>query len=608
MAMKRVNRSGFGILMAGVSVLLAVLGVSLSSACLPEGVTARTRDLADGRRALEIGRSCLSEAILALRVSVNTPGNPWYAICRDRKTSAKGMEHWLVGELEPEATRRTVAGEDVSIVPVRVSVWRDFAIDPENGPFDEKYALVTLTADVSVRPAGLNPFRSSVRRQVQRSYHLKQARIASEAPFGTYTLYLHRAPQLVDGRDAYDRTIRAIGSRREALIKHYEREIDEIIKTLNEYLAHMKRRTVSWDGRRKEIAKTEEAYDKLVAVTPFALGLTAPAVVKTKDTLEAMRRELAEDLKKNLERFGLPDEATFRRVAANPYPPENLRADIAFELARGNWPAFRGTTATPDGLVLPGTNLERPVVVERETVNSREIEYQLPEAPEVPRRPVYSLDPKAVQWQDRYANITQEFGRYKREYGEDLENFLTATSCELERHESLFRLLAMDPPEYARQLTNLGLQARRASWFFEDQDSFLKQVVGPDGVARLNGVYAIRGDLTKMPARFAGRARIAVEGNVALCALAKADPRSSLLLYAGGDVAIAGSCEAEVQAPAGRLKSTVIGRTVSHAVVARITHDDEFTVARPAGSSAGGSDGLWVTIAPAPLAETLLRN
>lgn len=601
------DRRGFGVLIGSISVLLAVLGVSISTAYMQGGVASETQNFAEGRRALEIGRSCLSEALLDFEIQVNDPGTSWYESTRSKRTSAKGMEHWIVGEYKPVSTLATVSGEDVKVAPVRISVWRDFAIDPDAGPYDEKYALVTLTADVSVRPAGFNPFRGTVRRQLQRSYHVKQTRVTSPQPFGRWTMYVHRVPQLKSARDAYDRIIKGFASRRENLLRLYRQEIDEIIKTLESYLDYMRRKAKDWDSRRKEIKKTEEALDKLIAVTAFSLGLTVPAVIQLQQTIKAMKKELKDDIQKNLNAFNLADEATFRRVGSNPYPPANLRTDIAFELARGSWPTFRGHRATPDGLVFPGHDLDKPVVVEREQVNSREIDYQLPEPPPAPRRPTYSLASRDIQWLDQYANITSEFRRYIREYDQSLSGFLGANAREFKRHEDLFRLLPADLPEYARHLTNLGYQARRASWFFKNQDEFLAHVVGKDGVARLNGIYAIQGDLTKLPARFQGRGHITVEARVSVGTLSRADERSTAVIYAGRDVTVNGSCDAAVLAPAGRLKSRALAQTVPHAVVSHITREDDFTVNyRPEFGAVAA--GLQVNVAPAPLAEALLRN
>jgi len=606
MALTR-DRGGFGVLITSILVLLAMLSVSFSLASLGGGVTAETQNVSDGNRALEIARSCLAEAMLDFRKQVNAAGSPWYESTRAHRTSAAGMEDLIVGEYTPAATLAAVAGEDVSIAPVRVSVWHDFAIDPENGPYDEKYALVTLTADVSVRPSTLDPFRGRVRRQLQRSYQLKETRIVPPRPFSDWTLYVHRVPQLQAEKDAYDRLIRAVAHRRETIERFYGGEIDDIIRILKGYLNYMVRKARDWDQARDEIKKSQGALEMLIGATAGSMGMTASAVTQLTHKIESMKQDLKDDIARNLTAFNLSDEATFRQVAAHPYPPENLRADIDFQLAHGSWPAFRGYEATPEGLGKVGQVLSNPVVVEREEVTSREIGFTLPEPPAPPLRPRYSLRTQDIQWLGHYASIARVFRDYVNRYRSTLDTFTSAYAAEFKRHEDLFRLLDHVPAEYQRYLTDLGYQSRRASWFYQSQDTFLKAVVGTDGIARLNGVYAVKGDLTRFPASFVGRGYVTVESHLTLGDVgARRD--STAVFFAGGDATLNGSCDAAVLVPAGRLKSRELSHTVAQAVVNVITPEDDFTVKHRPEPGADGAEGLWVNVAPAPVAEALLRD
>lgn len=601
------DRRGFGVLIATIFMLLAVLGVSVNTAARRGGLAAEAQAIAEGRRALEIGRSCLAEALLDFKASCNRPGTKWYDALRGAKTSATGMQSWLVAEFQPKTTLATLAGESVQIAPVRVSVWRDAAVDA-GGTGDEKFALLTLTADVGVTPGGVNPFRGVVRRQLQRSFHLKQTRVVAPQPFGRWTLYVHLAPQLARQKDAYARQITDFGARRNTIEKAYRGEIDEVIATLKSHLAWMVLKVADWDKAREEIAKARKEREKLAAITAMTLGLVSPALVKLDEAIEKMEKDLADDIAKVLAAFSLPDEATFRQVAANPYAPENLKRDIGFELERGSWPAFRGYQASPEGLLGGGDNLEMPVVVEREKVATRELDYRVPAPPALPVRPTYSVQTKDIAWTGQYATITREFVRYRTEYQARLREWLTAVGAEFARHEELFRLLPAVPAEHARYLGDLKYQSARASYVFESQDAFLKHVVGADGVARLDGVYAVKGELTRFPARYEGRGFIAVEKEIALGALTRPDARSTAVFFSGADVKLTGNPDAVVMAPAGRVTTTGAGTTVRQAVVAQVTAQDDFTAEAAPELGDAGPAGLWVNVAPAPLAEALLRQ
>lgn len=630
------RRNGFGIVIATVFMVLAVMGTLIATAGRRGGLAAHTQAIAEGRRALEIGRSCLSEALLDFKSAVNQPGSKWYDALRGARTSAGGMSHWLVGEFTPVATPATIGGESVTIAPVRVSVWRDAAIDPAAGPYDEKFALLTLTADVSVTPGGWNPFRGAVRRQLQRSYHIKQTRVTSPQPFGRWTLYVHELPLLESQRADYDRLIREIGTRRGEIERAYGAEVDEIIATLRKYLAWMVKKAADWDEVRADIAKMRSEREKLKLEDLFEsvmkkLNLpsllrrrieklirklieevvsptTDPIGRKLEAVIESFERELAEDIRRTLEAFNLPDEATFRRVAANPYPPENLRADIAFKLEAGTWPMFRGYAATPAGLGTGGENLRNPVVTEAEKVQSLELEYHVPVVPALPERPKYSLETRDIAWTEKYGTITREFVRYRDAYKTSLVQWLAAVKAEFERHEALFQVLPAVPEEHARYLGQLKYQAARASWMFPDQDSFLAHVTGPDGVARLSGVYAVKGDLTRFPARYAGRGFVAVEKNVELSNLARDGETSTAVFFAGGDVKVTGRLEAGVLAPGGGVVAPADGAVLRQALVRHVTRGDVFTVEVDRALGEAGPKGLSIDVAPAPLAEVLLRN
>lgn len=602
------DRHGSGVLIVSISTLLAVLSVSMATASFRSELAAEVQNAAIGRRALEVCRSSLAEAALDFQVEANREGSPWYRELRAHLTSARGMESWISSDFKPAATLAMISGEDLQVAPVRVSAWRDFPVAREAGTFDEKFALVTLTSDVSARPDGAGPFRGRVRRQLQRSYHVKQTRIVSPAPFGGWTLYVNTVPQLSTEKDAYDRLLRTLTSRRESVERAYRTEIDQIIAALHGYLAYMVRKAADWDRAREEIAKTQDALDQVIALTPSAMGLTLPAVAGLETTIRDMKEKLKRDIATNLAAFHLPDEATFRGVAAHPYPPENLTADIGFQLTHGTWPSFRGFRAAPEGLVEPGADLDNPVVVERERVNSREIDFTLPPPPVLPRRPTYSLRTQDIAWLDRYGPITSEFRRYMSEHDRDLDLFTEAYAHEFARHEDLFHLLAARPVEFSRNLMNLGYQSSRASWFFADQDAFLRHVVGADGVARLSGVYAVKGDLTRFPALFEGRGYVAVEGRLELAGLSRRGASSTAVFFAGQDATAGGPCDAAILAPAGRLKSITLENTLGHAVVGAIAREDDFTVVRRRELGDSTASGIWINVAPVALAEALLRE
>lgn len=633
--MKRMQRGGFGIVISTLFMLLAVMGTLVATAGRRGGLAAHTQAIAEGRRALEIGRSCLAEALVDFKEQANRPGTTWHDALRGSRTTAAGMNSWLVGELVPRTTIQAIGGESITIAPVRVSVWRDQAVDPEAGPHDEKFALLTLTADVSVTPGGWNPFRGVVRRQVQRSYHLKQTRVSAPDPFSRWTLYVHELPLLETQRADYDRTIRDVAKRRREIERAYGGEIDAIISAIEGYLRWMVQKVKDWDDIRADIAKLRREREKMKLEDLFARvleklhlpsllrkkieklvrevisGTIKPMVdplgEKLERVIEALERELAEDIRKALSAFNLPDEETFRRVAANPYPPANLRADIAFQLEAGTWPTYRGYAATPEGLATGGDDLTKPVVVERERVTSAEVDYRVPVVPALPRRPEYSLKTSDIAWTEKYGTITREFVRYREEYGTSIRAWLVAVGEEFTRHEELFHLLPAVPAEHARYLGHLEYQSARASWIFPDQDAFLAHVTGADGVARLTGVYAVQGDLTKFPARYTGHGFIAVERNVQLGAVA-AEAGAGAVFFAGGDITVNATVEAGLLAPGGRVKTPAAGPTVGNAVVRTIMRADQFTVERNEEAGASGAKGLSIDVAPVALAEALLRE
>lgn len=605
-AMRVGARRGFGIVMSSLGALVAVLSCAIYACYFGSGVATETMSTGVGRRALDVARSCLDETLLEFKATVNRPGTSWYQALRERFTRPEGMAWWLRGAMPAGAAGQLAP--DARMLPVRASVWRDEPIAREAGQFDEKFALLTLTADVEVSRGMAFPFRGVVRREVQRTYHLRQVRVVAPQPFGKWTLYVHRVPQIEASRQTYDELVRKFWSRREELKRSYGQEILDIIATLERYLVYMRRKVGDWDKAQREIDDAKEQLQRLIAVTPLSLGLAVPWVVQLQDAIDGMKAKLKRDKETNLAAFALPDEATFRRVAANPYAPQQLVRDIAFELLEGAWPDFRGWRGTPRGLEGPGDDLGMPIVVKRDRVTSREIDYRLPAPPELPRRPTYSLASRDIQWLAQYSSITAEFRRYMSEYDAMLKALIEAYRGELSRHEQLFRLLSGIPPEYDRLLTSPEYHGARATWFFDDQESFEMSVTGPGGSARLDGAYAVKGALSRFPAAFRGRGYVYVEEGAKLAGVRRDSPAATLVVHSGRDVELDGSCEGAVLAPQGRLHSSDAGRTVGLAVVREIAREDEFTVQRAPELGDAGPAGLWVNVSPARLAGTILRD
>lgn len=607
--MKHFNsRRGMGILIATVSMTVVALMGAMYTAAYRTGVAGEAQNYGEGRRALELSRSALAEALAEFADSVNRPGTAWYDALRNHPTSREGMRWWLVDHALVPLSSQLAAAEGTALGQVRVSVWRDFAIAPETGPYDEKYALLTLTADAVHKTAGSAPFRGKIRRQLQRSYHVKQVRVVPAAPFQRWTLYVHRAPQLETQKQAYEDVIKRFAARRREIVSKYNTEIDDVVRGLGVYLTWMAKKVADWNKAYEEIKKAKEEHKKLVAIAPLTLGLAVPQAIQLGKIIEKMEADLADDIKKTCAAFNLPDEQTFRSVASNPYPPPQLKADIAFAISPGTWPAFRRWTASPEGYTGAGDRLDMPLVVERERVTSREIDYNMPISPDLPRRPTYSMATAQIAWLDRYGPITAEFKRYISEYDAALAAYLASTAGEFDRHESLFRLLPAVPDEYGQQLVNLNYQSRRATHIFPDQTAFLKHVVGPDGVAHLSGAYAVRGDLTQFPRRYSGHGHVCVEGQIRLEDVQRASPDATLAVLSGRDTVLTGSSDVAVAAPAGRVKAQSVEQTVGHAIVAGIAREDDFTVVRRPELVEPGPAGLWVTVAPAPLGEALLRQ
>lgn len=597
------TRRGFGVVMASLGVLVAVLGCAIYTCAFAGGVASETVSGSEGRRALDVARSCLDEALVEFKTAVNRPGSGWYAALRERPTRPEGMAVWLRGEMPVPAARGLAPDADVR--PVRSSVWRDEPILPGFGPYDEKFALLTFTADVAIARVRGFPFRGSVRREVQRSYHLRQVRLAVPPPFGQWTLYVHRVPQLETTRKAYDELIGKFWSRREQIKKTYDQEIRDVVSTISKYLDYMRKKVKDWDKAQEEIDKAKDQLDKLIIAVPLSMGLAAPWAVKLKKALDDMKERLRKDKRTNLDAFGLADEATFRRVAAEPYPPERLVQDISFDLDEGAWPDFRGWRARPTGLQGPGDDLGKPVVVEREQVESREIDYRLDDPEPLPDRPKYDLDPSKIVWLDRYAKIREAFRTYMAKYDASLGRLITKYRAEFQRHETLFRLLRAVPPEYDRLLIDPAYHATRAVWFFDDGESFERAVAPTGGLARLDGVYFVKGGLPHFPPKYRGRGYVFTMEKARLGEV-QAAAGSTLVVHSGADVDLDASCDAAVLAPRGRLRSR--GGTVGLAAVEEIVREDEFKVVRRKELGEAGPEGLWVNVSPARLGATMLRD
>ena len=576
-------RRGIGVVVFLALIVVAVLFIFVCFQQVLEGVTRQRENLSSGRRAFYIANAAINEGLLAFKQEVNVPSydpNSWFQKVRKRLSSDyDGLERKL---LLPEMTKGIVDSSGTKVKHIDVAVWSQYSINKL--PY-EKVALLTITAVIEIPRRLPSLMGRYVRRNVQKTYELRQVLMSPPRPFDGFTFYLNSWGYL---------------NRRKTDYEKLQRDLE-------------KQRVQLQDGIRKHMDLTRENVQKIIEQCQKIVSEYEKAENKIRD------KASGSDERKYLQKL---KEAVDQKVREQGFRDYAQVENVSY-LSADCWMDAAGYSKQLKGFNLPPfrrgkEDLDNPVYVECPTLQSDQLDLVFPDPPDVPEYPTFPSGTSFISQVDWEGGLTFLSSKYREWFSKresQLPPYELSFQSALERHEALFKLVPNDwvkifQDEYEPLAVSKAWK-HKASYVFENQEEWELFIPKIGGVYVLNGVYHIDGAVKL--------SNLSYRGTGAICSSANLDIDGAvnvgdgiMTLVAGKQLYLNGSVQAGLVAANGAVRYS--GNSYQGAAVAWRHSGDDFSAtfdSNLASRTQDGGDALqifWVNVAPYHLACNFIRN
>ena len=566
-----------------VLIVLAVLFIFVCFQQVIEGVTRQRESLSSGRRAFYLANAAINEGLLAFKEEVNVPSadpNSWFQRVRKRLASDyDGLERKL---LKSELTKGLVDSSGVKVAHIDVAVWSQYSINTL--PY-EKVALLTITAVIDVPRRLPSLMGRYIRRNVQKTFELRQVLITPPRPFDGFTFYLSRWMYLGNRKSDYEK---------------FERDLE-------------KQRVQLQDNLRKHMECTRDNVKNIIDQCNKIVDEYDRTVEKIEDKLSGSderkaKQKLQQIVDQKVAEQGFDNYEEVKLVASLSAECWFDAAGYSREIKRFTFPPFRKGSE----------DLENPVYVERPNLQSSEMALEFPEPPELPEFPVFPQGKAFIQqadWENELSFLSSEYKKWFSDRESQLPPFESALQQELTRHETLFKLVPNDwvkifQEEY-EPLSVHKAWKHKASYCFANQQEWENFVPKIGGVYFLDGVYHIDGALQLGNISYKGTGAIAATENIDIDGASNSGD-GVLTLVAGKQLYLNGSVQAGLVAAQGAIRYS--GNSYKGSAAAFSHSGDDFSaqfdpnLASRAEGDLDVPERFWINVAPYHLACNFVRN
>ena len=579
---------GIGTLVFMVLIVIAVLVIFVFMQRFSTMVTRQRESLASGKRAFYMAEASINEALLDFKSKVNVPSelpDSWFRLAREKLTPS--YERLARKTFIPQLTKHLYDDNDIRVEAVDVAMWSQFSI---NKLQYEKVGLLTFTAIVMIPRKLPGLWGKYVRRNVQKSYEFRHVLVTPPRPFDGFTFFIDKWPYLQSESDNYDKNKQRFDKGARDLSENINREMDSWKDTVTGIV----------DWCKDAVQKYEEAMDKIDDIkNPFV----------SKSEARQKAKEYADQKAKE---NGFRDYAHVVTVSGIAPDCWMGAAGYPWQTKMVNWPAFR------EG----GESLDNPVYVVERQLASGQMTIEWPDTPEVPKPYPSDSLPKDTKeftskadWEGGLTILSSAFSSWCNKYDATLPPFEQALRAELQRHESLFKLVPNDWVDTFRKQYEVketpAFWRGKASYVFENQAQFDKHIPRKGDTIFLDGVYFVEGALKLNFASYIGSGAIASKATIDVGNCRNAGD-GCLTLASEKEIFMNGSPQAGLLAPKNCVKFS--GGSLLGTASSAHYGGDEFSISydkNMASKVQSGGDNLprfWVTVSPYHIACNFLRN
>jgi len=585
-----VSNGGVGALATLVLVVTCVLFILLFFQRFLSGLTAQRELVASGRRAFYLADSAINEALLDFESQVNVPSNDpnsWFI--RVRKRLAADYDGLERGTYVPVLAPQLYDTSGIRVHHVEVDVWHQHSINTL--PYD-KMALLTITAIVEIprRMPGL--WGRYIRRNVQKSYELRHVLVTPPRPFDGFTYFLDSWGYLQRKRDEYDQGARKYDAYTAQAQSNLRLQMDSVRTAIEQVITSCA----------NVVQEYKDVLDKIADASDITFRLEYGM------SKGEARRKLREGMDQKAQELGFDHYDELVDVSTMSADCWLYAAGYDRNLATVAWPPFRSD----------GASLDNPVYVIDPQLRASQMELELaapPEAPPFPTFPTGAAFNREADWQRGLTILSNAFAAWIDSWDSAIPPFQRAMQNELNRHETLFKLVPDDWVKVFRDtyepLALADAWKDRASYVVPQQADLAEVLPTINGVKMLDGVYFVEGSLKLGSFAWGGSGALA-SGKTLDCDGCSTIGDGCLTLVANGELFLNGTAQAGLLAPRDCVRFR--GNGVTGLASNWVHGGDDFTIAfdeRLASKLADGGDNLprfWVTVSPYHIACNFLRN